>query len=109
MEQPTSGSTNQEDKQTGKSANRRNDVLASDQDSSNQRMVADRLLAALANGNLDNLAQAREAFLKQAPKPVEFADNIRAVEVERNTAADEVDHKDSFSPPPPLAEEKPIA
>src|SRR5215831_9428331 len=30
-----------------------------------RRMVADQLLAALASGNLDHLAQAREAFLNQ--------------------------------------------
>ncbi|HEX3227847.1 MAG TPA: hypothetical protein VHQ95_02715, partial [Pyrinomonadaceae bacterium] len=42
---------------------------AESKDPANQRMIADRLLAALANGNLDHLAQAREAFLKEAPAP----------------------------------------
>ena len=32
---------------------------------SSQRMVADELMAALASGNLDHLAQARQAFLNE--------------------------------------------
>src|SRR3954467_9389259 len=36
-------------------------------DTSDQRQAADRLLAALASGNLDHLAQAREAFLGHPP------------------------------------------
>ena len=32
---------------------------------SSQRMVADRLMAALASGNLEHLAQARRAFLNE--------------------------------------------
>src|SRR6476661_2852313 len=34
-----------------------------------QQLVADQLLAALASGNLDHLAQAREAYLKQSTEP----------------------------------------
>jgi hypothetical protein len=34
-------------------------------EASSQRMVADRLLAALSGGNLEHLAKARQAFLKQ--------------------------------------------
>ena len=47
----------------------KNGDSAKSKDPANQRMIADRLLAALANGNLDHLAQAREAFLKEAPAP----------------------------------------
>src|SRR5947207_3217372 len=60
MEQSSSGST-KENKQI-------NDAGRIDSDDpANQRMVADRLLAALASGNLEHLAQARQAFIKQSP------------------------------------------
>jgi len=47
----------------------KNGDSAESKDPANQRLIADRLLAALANGNLDHLAQARKAFLKEAPAP----------------------------------------
>src|SRR6266404_8426340 len=69
MEQSSSGSTNSEDKPIKDSPSGRNgDARGIDpNDSANQRMIADRLLAALASGNLENLAQARRAFIKEAP------------------------------------------
>ncbi len=69
MEQSSSGSTNSDDRPIKDSPSGRNgDARAIDpNDSANQRMIADRLLAALASGNLDNLAQARKAFIKEAP------------------------------------------
>src|SRR5262245_39233706 len=45
----------------------RNGDTVDSKESTNQLMIADRLMAPLASGNLDHLAQAREAFLKQAP------------------------------------------
>src|SRR5215813_3032526 len=57
-------------------------------DSGNPRVIADRLLAALASGNLDHLAQAREAFLKQAPtarKRETFAETSRPAKETRIT------------------------
>src|ERR1051325_9416238 len=62
MEQSSSGSPNSEGKRSKSPA-------TDSKEPANQRMIADRLLAALASGNLDNLAQARQAFLKQAPVP----------------------------------------
>src|SRR6266571_940663 len=69
MEQSSSGSTNSDDRPIKDSPSGRNgDARAIDpNDSANQRMIADRLLAALASGNLDNLAQARKAFIKEPP------------------------------------------
>src|SRR5262245_47853352 len=58
-------------------------------DSANQHMIADRLLAALASGNLDNLAQARQAFLKEGLQAAETA-------------------PDQGSEPAPQAHEKPV-
>ena len=62
MEHSTSGSTNSDSKEINKS---HGEARSDAQEQPTQRMVADRLMAALANGNLDHLAQARRAFLKQ--------------------------------------------
>src|SRR5689334_334092 len=67
MEHSSSGSTNTDPKQLNASGNAIDVPAADADDVSNQRMVADRLLAALASGNLEHLAQARQAFLKEAP------------------------------------------
>src|SRR2546425_3119381 len=68
MEHSSSGSTNSDHKQVNASAGENNDTRPADaNDVNNQRMVADRLLAALASGNLEHLAKARQAFLKQVP------------------------------------------
>jgi len=66
MDQPSSGSTNLENKQIKDSTPGRNGDAGriDSNDPANQRMVADRLLAALASGNLEHLAQARQAFIK---------------------------------------------
>ena len=68
MEQSSSGST-KENKQINDAASGRNGDAGriDSNDPANQRMVADRLLAALASGNLEHLAQARQAFIKQSP------------------------------------------
>jgi hypothetical protein len=53
---------------------------------SSQRMVADRLLAALSGGNLESLANARQAFLKQRttePKESVAAPKQRSAENKR--------------------------
>src|SRR2546421_4889340 len=65
MEQSSSGPQNSDPKKSSPSSDRNGDDRDA-KDSGNQRMVADRLLAALASGNLDHLAQAREAFLKES-------------------------------------------
>src|SRR4051812_21629679 len=66
MHQSSSGSTSSENKQNNKS-NKADAFDETDEsaESGHQRLITDRLLAALASGNLDNLAQARKAFLKQ--------------------------------------------
>src|SRR2546430_12405395 len=68
MEQSSSGST-KENKQINDAGRGRNGDPGriDSNDPANQRMVADRLLAALASGNLEHLAQARQAFIKQSP------------------------------------------
>src|SRR5215471_11262667 len=63
MEQSPLGSTPSESEKL-----KRPEGLHEDDDpvkSADRRMVADQLLAALASGNLDHLAQAREKFLHQ--------------------------------------------
>src|SRR4029453_13512975 len=60
--QPPDSDPDQKHNLPGKNGN-----AVDSKDPNNQRMIADRLLAALASGNLDHLAQAREAFLKEAP------------------------------------------
>src|SRR5436853_494308 len=69
MEQSSSGSTNSKSKEVNEPAQGRNGEAGriDSNDVNNQRMVADRLLAALASGNLEHLAKARQAFLKQVP------------------------------------------
>src|SRR5436853_4152257 len=69
MEQSSSGSTNSKSKEVNEPAQGRNGDAGrlDSNDPANQRMVADRLLAALASGNLEHLAQARQAFIKQSP------------------------------------------
>src|SRR5256714_6409604 len=66
MEQSSSGSTNSKSKEVTEPAQGRNGEAGriDANDPANQRMVADRLLAALASGNLEHLAQARQAFIK---------------------------------------------
>jgi hypothetical protein len=67
MEQSSSGSTNSDPNKINNSA-AEGDVRSSEaHEPPNQRMVADRLLAALTSGNLEHLSQARRAFLKQPP------------------------------------------
>src|ERR1043166_5048052 len=79
MEQPSSGSANPDNKHPGPKADP-HDAYRDHKDSGNQRMVADRLLAALASGNLDHLAQAREAFLKESPPSRKPAASVPARE-----------------------------
>src|SRR6185369_10305733 len=70
MEQSPLGSTTSEPEKINGSVNDRN---AEQDKPADQRLVADRLMAALASGNLDHLAQARAEFLKSssaAPKEV---------------------------------------
>src|SRR5712691_662661 len=64
---------------------------------SSQRLVARQLMAALANGNLDDLAQARQAFLGEretAETPSDLEARLerrsRAREMERSLAADDL-------------------
>jgi len=64
MEHSSSGSADSDSKEINKS---RGEARSDAQEQPAQRMVADRLMAALASGNLDHLAQARRAFLKQPP------------------------------------------
>ena len=66
MEQSSSHPPNSDPDQKRNLPGKNGDAVDS-KDPANQRMIADRLLAALASGNLDHLAQAREAFLKDAP------------------------------------------
>src|SRR5215831_6104161 len=65
MEQSSSGSTNSDPKKINNSDSDREARSADAYEAPYQRMVADRLLAALASGNLEHLAQARRAFIKQ--------------------------------------------
>ncbi|MGZ8846203.1 MAG: hypothetical protein ACXW3C_07040, partial [Pyrinomonadaceae bacterium] len=67
MEQSTSPPKLDPEHPGNSSSGRNGDLSIESKDSANQRMIADRLMAALASGNLDHLAQAREAFLKQPP------------------------------------------
>src|ERR1044071_8293123 len=64
MEQSRLGSTTSESENMNSGANERK---AEQEKSADQQLVADQLMAALASGNLDHLAQAREAFLKKSP------------------------------------------
>ena len=90
MEQSSSGPQNSDPKTSSPSSDRNGDDRAA-KDSGNQRMVADRLLAALASGNLDHLAQAREAFLKEStssrksPPPTPKRETAPPVRRERMT------------------------
>src|SRR5213075_1291184 len=68
MEQSPLGSTTSDPENVSGNAQDRN---AAQDKPADQRLVADRLLAALASGNLEHLAEAREEFLKsssRAPK-----------------------------------------
>src|ERR1700743_657997 len=65
MEQSPFGSTTSETEKI----NTVNDHKPRQDKATDQQLVADQLLAALASGNLDHLAQAREAYLKQSPEP----------------------------------------
>src|SRR5262245_56491880 len=68
MEHSSSQPPKSDPEQSNNLSSRRNGDAPSDaKESANQRMIADRLMAALASGNLDHLAQARQAFLKEAP------------------------------------------
>src|ERR1051325_4908374 len=64
MEQSPLGSTTSESENINGSPRERKANMDKSADS---QMVADQLMAALASGNLDHLAQAREAFLKRSP------------------------------------------
>src|SRR5438552_537542 len=55
-------------------------------DPSSQRMVADRLMAALASGNLEHLAQARQAFLNEGPQPNQSPGEVEP-QLERSSSA----------------------
>src|SRR5882762_6684760 len=56
-------------------------------DPSSQRMVADRLMAALASGNLEHLAQARQAFLNEGDTEPEQTSADLAAQLERRSQA----------------------
>src|SRR6185369_1142242 len=69
MEQSSLGSTTSESENSNGSVREHKPDMDK---SADPQLMADQLLAALASGNLDHLAQAREAFLKQSsdrPKP----------------------------------------
>src|SRR6266576_1443660 len=78
MEQSPLGSTPSETEKinTHESASAR----SAEDNLSDQREVADRLLAALASGNLEHLTQAREAFLAHSPAPQKQAPHPPAPE-----------------------------
>src|SRR6478736_4817810 len=63
MEQSSLGSTTSESENSNGSVR---EPKADMDKSADPQVMADQLLAALASGNLDHLAQAREAFLKQS-------------------------------------------
>ena len=63
MEQSPLGSTTSEPEKINGTVN---DHKPRQDKAADQQLVADQLLAALASGNLDHLAQAREAYLKQS-------------------------------------------
>ena len=56
-------------------------------DASSQRMVADRLMAALASGNLDHLAHARQAFLNEGHADAGQSPADLAAQLERRSKA----------------------
>src|SRR6478735_704423 len=63
MEQSSLGSTTSESEKSNGSVREHKPDMDK---SADPQLMADQLLAALASGNLDHLAQAREAFLKQS-------------------------------------------
>src|SRR4029077_19107436 len=65
MEQSSSRPPRFDPQQESAPSGRGSDSEADAKDESSQRMIADRLMAALASGNLEHLAHARQAFLKQ--------------------------------------------
>src|SRR5262245_45407123 len=68
MEQSSLPPNSDPDQKSKLSSGRNGDARVNDsRETGNQRMIADRLLAALSSGNLDHLARAREAFLQQSP------------------------------------------
>src|SRR5436190_49393 len=63
MDQPSSQSPNSDLKPARHGAGSNGAEI---DDAGNQQMIADRLMAALTGGSLDQLADAREAFLQQS-------------------------------------------
>jgi hypothetical protein len=62
-----------------------NSAATDAKDASSQRLVADQLLAALASGNLENLAHARQAFVKDDVTEVKQFPNDVEVQLERGS------------------------
>jgi len=60
-----------------------NGSTGADDNDLNERLIADRLLAALSGGNLVHLEDARKAFVKQEPTEQELAD--LAAQLERRS------------------------
>src|SRR5438105_13245218 len=104
MDQSSSGSTNSEDKPIKDAPSGRNgDARGIDpNDSANQRMIADRLLAALASGNLENLAQARRAFIKETPVQTSKDITLKKPKLVKNAAPTKPDNVIAFEPPSDL-------
>src|SRR5437762_5113910 len=105
MEQSPLGSTTSDPENINGNAQDRN---AAQDEPADQRLVADRLLAALASGNLEHLAEAREEFLKSSSRPPKEAPHSRlssepsspasqqpvnlAASIEHRTAPDSAEH-----------------
>jgi len=67
---------------------RNGDSVSGDaKDPSNRRMVADQLMAALASGNLEHLADARQAFLNQGDSGYEQSPADLEAQLERRSGA----------------------
>jgi len=61
-------------------------------DPSSRRMVADELMAALASGNLEHLAQARQAFLNEGDADPPQSQGDLAAQLERRSQARPFEH-----------------